>query len=192
MNDESDKKDNTEDEDLFRRAMRDVMPLKPNNRVRHRPAPRKPPVQQPENIDLAAQQHFTESLTDEECPDHLQYERPGGAQKSVLKKLRSGKLAVDMTLDLHGLTVEQARMQLIDFLEECRQSGYRHVIIVHGKGFRSQHRPVIKPMVNRWLKQAEEVLAFCSAQPKDGGTGAVYVLLRKTRVEGRVTRDEEV
>ena len=184
MNDESDKKDNPEDDDLFRQAMRDVTPLKPVNRVRHRPAPRKSPIQQTEDTDLASQQRFTESMIDQECPDHLQYERPGGAQKSVLKKLRSGKLAVDSTLDLHGLTVEQARLQLIAFMEECRQSGYRHVIIVHGKGFRSQNKPVIKPMVNRWLRQADEVLAFYSAQPKDGGTGAVYVLLRKSSGQG--------
>jgi DNA-nicking Smr family endonuclease len=183
MNDETDKKDDPEVEDLFRQAMRGVTPLKPDNRVRHRPAPRKSPIQRPENADPGLQQRFTESMIDEECPDQLQYERPGGAQKSVLKKLRGGKLAVDSTLDLHGLTVEQARLQLIDFMEECRQFSYRHVIIIHGKGFRSQNRPVIKPMVNRWLRQADEVLAFCSTQPKDGGTGAVYVLLRKTRDE---------
>ena len=188
MNDESDEKDNPDDEDLFRQAMRDVTPLKPVNRVRQSPAPRKSPVNRPENTDPTAQQRFTEGMIDEQCPDHLQYERPGGAQKSVLKKLRTGKLPVDMTLDLHGLTVDQARMQLIDFMDECRHFGYRHVIIVHGKGFRSENRPVIKPMVNQWLKQAEEVLAFCSAQPKDGGTGAVYVLLRKTRDGERGTR----
>ena len=72
---------------------------------------------------------------------------------------------------------------MIAFMQECRQFGYRHVIIIHGKGYRSQGRPVIKPMVNRWLRQDDEVLAFCSARPKDGGTGAVYVLLRKTRDE---------
>ena len=66
-------------------------------------------------------------------------------------------------------------------MDECKTFDYRHVIIVHGKGFRSQSKPVIKPLVNHWLKQADEVLAFCSAQPQDGGTGAVYVLLRKSR-----------
>lgn len=180
MNDESDK-DNKDDDDLFQQAMRGVAPLKPDNKVRHKPPPRKPPQHRAEDEAVELEQRFTEGMLEQECPDQLYFERAGGAQKSVLKKLRTGKLAVESTLDLHGLTVEEARLQLADFMEECRQFGYRHVIIVHGKGFRSQSKPVIKPLVNYWLRQADEVLAFCSAQPKDGGTGAVYVLLRKTR-----------
>ena len=179
MNDESDK-DNQDDSDLFRQAMRGVTPLKPDNRVRRKPVPGKPPAQPAQNEPAMFEERFTQGMLEQECPDQLYFERPGGTQKSVLKKLRTGKLGVDSTLDLHGLNVEEARLQLADFLEECRQFGYRHVIIIHGKGFRSQSKPVIKPMVNRWLRQADEVLAFCSAQPKDGGTGAVYVLLRRT------------
>ncbi|UCB55510.1 MAG: Smr/MutS family protein [Thiotrichales bacterium] len=179
MNDDSDK-DNQDDNELFRQAMQGVKPLKPDNRIRHRPAPKKPPRRQREQAN--PQDHgFVDSLYDQECPDRLYFERPGGAQKSVIKKLRNGKLPVDSTLDLHGLSVEQARQQLIAFMAECRASDYRHVIIVHGKGFRSQSKPVIKPMLNHWLKQSDEVLAFCSAQPKDGGSGAVYVLLRKAK-----------
>ncbi len=180
MNDESDK-DNHDDGDLFKQAMRDVTPLKPDNRVRHRPSPKKPPLHRQQQGDDELQQRFSDSMPDEACPGQLYFVRAGGAQKSVLKKLRAGKLDIDSTLDLHGLNVEEARLRLIDFLADCRQYGYRHVIIVHGKGLRSQNKPVIKPMVNRWLQQADEVLAFCSARPKDGGTGAVYVLLRKTR-----------
>lgn len=182
MNDESDK-DNEDANDLFRQAMRGVAPLKPDNRVRHKPAPGKPPARRVESEASMFDERFTEAMLEQECPDQLCFERAGGAQKSVLKKLRAGKLGVDSTLDLHGLTIDAARRQLAEFLEQCRQSGHRHVIIIHGKGFRSQSKPVIKPMVNRWLKQADEVLAFCSAQPKDGGTGAVYVLLRRTRGE---------
>ena len=189
MSDESSKKDDAEDTELFQQAMRGVTPLKPDNRVRHRPAPKKPRQRQHDDMTGNPAQRFSTDVLDETCPDHLYFERAGGIQKSVIKKLRSGKLPVDSVLDLHGLTIEQARLQLIDFIEECRQFDYRHVLIVHGKGFRSRDKPVIKPMVNRWLQQADEVLAFCSAQPKDGGTGAVYVLLRKTRGEGRGTRD---
>ena len=180
MNDDSEQ-DKDDDDALFRQAMQDVTPLKPDNRVRHRPAPAKTPPLRPLQQEPGAGQLFSTDIIDEPCPDRLYFERAGGAQKSVLKKLRGGKLPVDSTLDLHGLNIEQARQQLIDFIESCRQFGYRHVIIVHGKGFRSQDRPVIKPMVNRWLQETDEVLAFSSAQPKDGGTGAVYVLLRKPR-----------
>ena len=179
MNDDSEQ-DNEDDDDLFRQAMKGVTPLKADNRIRHKPPPRKPPRRHPGSEPAASSERFTAGMNEEQCPETLNFERAGGAQKSVIKKLRGGKLAVDATLDLHGLTVEQARLQLADFLDECRQCGYRHVIIIHGKGFRSTSKPVIKPMVNRWLQQAQEVLAFCSAQPKDGGTGAVYVLLRRS------------
>jgi DNA-nicking Smr family endonuclease len=178
MNDDSDK-DNEDDDDLFHQAMNGVTPLKRANRISPEPPPRKPPRRQPDNEPAVFSERFTEGMYQQQCPDSLYFERAGGAQKSVIKKLRTGKLALDATLDLHGLTVDEARLHLIDFMDECRQFGYRHVIIIHGKGFRSQDKPVIKPMVNRWLREAPEVLAFCSAQPKDGGTGAVYVLLRR-------------
>ena len=177
MNDQSD--DKNDDAQLFREAMQGVTPLKPRNQVRHRPSPRKPP-QRREIEATDERQGFSDGMLEDKCPDHLCYERPGGVQKSILKKLRNGKLAIDDTLDLHGLNAEQASTQLTQFLLDCRQLGHRHVIIVHGKGYRSPNGAVIKPLLNRWLREADEVLAFHSAQPKDGGTGAVYVLLRKT------------
>lgn len=180
MNDESDK-DNQDDAALFRRAMQGVTPLKQKPGIRRKPAPRKNPAHPHPPAAGEAQLRFSAHPNDQECPDRLYFERAGGARKSVLKKLRAGKLPVESKLDLHGLNVEQAREQLIEFLNECRQFDYRHVLVVHGKGFRSENSPVIKPMVNRWLREANEVLAFCSARPKDGGTGALYVLLRKTR-----------
>jgi len=99
--------------------------------------------------------------------------------RSVPEKLRLGNNPIEHTLDLHGMTVDHARNALLRFLGECEAAGIRHVIIVHGKGFRSKDKPVIKSMVNRWLRATKTVLAFHSAQPKDGGTGAVYVLLKK-------------
>ena len=182
MNDDSDQ-DNDEDAALFRRAMAGVTPLKKPARIRRKPEPRQRPVNRQVAAVGETRQRFAANPDGQACPDRLNFERAGGAQKSVLRKLRAGRLPVESTLDLHGLTIEQARHRLIDFLDACKQSGHRHVLIVHGKGFRSQSKPVIKPMVNRWLREADEVLAFCSAQPQDGGTGAVYVLLRKTRGE---------
>ena len=183
MNDESDK-DNQDDAALFRRAMEGVTPLKRKPGIRRKPAPRKKPVHRHAPAAGEAQPRFSGHPDDQACPDRLYFERAGGARKSVLKRLRAGKLPVESKLDLHGLNVEQARQQLIEFLDECRRFDYRHVLVVHGKGFRSESSPVIKPMVNRWLREASEVLAFCSARPNDGGTGAIYVLLRKTRDEG--------
>ena len=169
-----------EEESLFLSEMKGVTPLKPDNKVKIRKKPKNPLR---ENIDdsevLAIDDVFSDSETFEECPDILSFSR-SGLQHSVLKKLRQGKQPIEHVLDLHGLTVAEARKTLQAFLGECEASGLRHVIIVHGKGFRSKDKPVIKPMVNRWLRAVDNVLAFHSAQPKDGGNGAVYVLLKKS------------
>ena len=146
--------DSDEDRELFRDAMQGVTPLKTDNRDRRRPK------KKPARINFAR----------------------SGVQPNTLKKLRQGKLTVESELDLHGMTVEQARMALLLFLEECRQFEYRCVCIVHGKGYSSpDNRPVIKPLLNRWLRDATEVLAFHSALPKHGGSGAAYVLLKRQR-----------
>ena len=178
MSDDSTKND---EESLFLAEMHDVIPLKPDNKVKIRKSPKKPPQLNSSDIDRSAiDDVFSEAEIFEKCPDVLSFSR-SGLQYSVLKKLRQGKQPIEHVLDLHGLTVVQARKELQAFLGECETAGLRHVIIVHGKGFRSRDKPVIKPMVNRWLRAADNVLAFHSAQPKDGGNGAVYVLLKKSK-----------
>ncbi len=105
-----------------------------------------------------------------------------GVSKNWLRQIRRGRFAIERELDLHGLTVEQARITLGAFLYEALRDQRRCVRIIHGKGLRSTARlPVLKGCVNSWLRQRSEVLAFCSARPEDGGTGAVYVLLRRAR-----------
>lgn len=105
-----------------------------------------------------------------------------GLQQGVLRKLRRGQFRVSGFLDLHGMTVAVARQALTEFLQRARRDNMTCVRIVHGKGNRSRHRgPVLKQKVNHWLRQRLEVLAFCSARPVDGGTGAIYVLLRRRR-----------
>jgi len=87
---------------------------------------------------------------------------------------------VEAQLDLHGLTAAQARAALATFLRDCRIHGLRCVRIIHGKGRGSHNRqPVLKGKVNHWLRQRDEVLAFCTARPVDGGGGAVYTLLKR-------------
>ena len=184
MQDDSTKDDpedsNSEDDSaLFRQALGDVEPLKNDNRVRHKPE--RKPVRVKSRTEQAVYDDVFSDAPVDECPDRLSFARDG-VQPSTLKKLRQGKLPIDNQIDLHGMTVEQARAYLLDFLAECETDGSRSVIIVHGKGYSSPGaKPVIKPLVNRWLRAAPTVLAFASARPADGGTGAVYVLLRKNR-----------
>ncbi len=97
-----------------------------------------------------------------------------------MERLRRGRLTVEADLDLHGRIVADAVVALDRFLDDSRRRGRRCVRIVHGKGFGSRSGlPVMKAHVDRWLRTRPEVLAFCSATPPDGGTGALYVLLRR-------------
>lgn len=114
-----------------------------------------------------------------ETGEELTYVRPG-LQHRLLRKLRRGQFSIGAELDLHGMTAHAAHEALAGFLRECRARDLRGVRIIHGKGLRSRHgRPVLKGKLDRWLRQRDEVVAFCSARPVDGGTGAVYVLLKR-------------
>jgi len=116
---------------------------------------------------------------DMENGDELLYIRSGLQQRTV-RKLRRGKLSVDAELDLHGMTVPVARAAVAGFLHECQRRHVQCARIIHGKGLGSRHRaPVLKTKVGSWLRQRDEVLAYCSARQYDGGTGALYVLLKR-------------
>ncbi len=176
MSDDATKDD---EESLFLAEMSGVTPLRPDNKVRIKKTPNKSPHNiSNEELTFAIDDVFSMTEMREECPEILSFSR-SGLQHNILKKLRLGKNPIEHALDLHGLTVDQARNELVEFLGECEAANIRYAIIVHGKGFRSKDKPVIKPMINRWLRAVDNVLAFHSAQPKDGGSGAVYVLLKK-------------
>lgn len=111
--------------------------------------------------------------------DILSFRRPG-VQKRVLNRLGKGQLTVEEELDLHGMNAVPARKKLFSFLDYCVSEGIRCIRIIHGKGRGSRdNKPVIKNMLNDLLREHENVLAFTSAPLKDGGSGAVYVLLKR-------------
>lgn len=105
--------------------------------------------------------------------------RPGLQQKHV-RRLRRGQMRIEAETDLHGLRAREAQTLLNAFLRECREQHLRCVRVIHGKG-RGSHdgRAVLKWEVDGWLRRDDGVMAFCTAQPRDGGTGAVYVLLKR-------------
>lgn len=109
----------------------------------------------------------------------LSYLKPSNAP-ILLRKLKRGQFSVTSTLDLHGMTIDEARSSISQFFNKQRQEIRCCVRIVHGKGNRSLGQiPVLKRMVNHWLPQREDVIAYCSTPAHDGGTGAIYVLLQK-------------
>ena len=111
--------------------------------------------------------------------EHLEFKR-NGVQPALWRRLRRGEFSLEESLDLHGYTIAEAREQLAEFLHACVAGGCKCVRIVHGKGFRTPaHAPVLKPRVAFWLAHTEAVVAYVSARPIDGGTGALYVLLKR-------------
>jgi len=178
------------DSALFREATRDVKPLRHDARVTGKaPGPR-------------ARARFARAERRqglEEIPDGSPHEpelaagdaslfaRPG-VPASSLRKLRRGQYRVQAELDLHGLTVAEAQLQLREFLIASLQRNARCLRIVHGKGLRSGSKgPVLRQLVNSALRRTAPVLAFASARPVDGGTGAVYVLLAATHASSAST-----
>ena len=108
----------------------------------------------------------------------LSFRRPGLAM-GVAKALRLGQIPCPHGLDLHHCSVEQARLDVYDFIAEAQARGLRCVRIIHGRGALATPQAVLKSFVNSWLRELPEVMAFHSAQKRHGGTGAVYVLLRQ-------------
>ncbi len=177
----ADRPDSDEDVTLFRRLMGGVRRLT-QDRVAPHSARRRPVPTQRMREDREVMASLLSDDFDPaeiETGDELLYQRPGVPAR-VLKQLRRGRYRVEAELDLHGRTVPEAREQLSAFLREARRNGWHCVRIVHGKGRSSAgQRPVLKGKVNGWLRQTDAVLGFCSARPFDGGTGAVYVLLKR-------------
>lgn len=169
----------TEDGDLFRNAVGNVRRIDTNTVVlkpdkKPRPVPTFKPLEQVDPLQNEVQDEL-ETLFQE---DKVGFIAPG-LQKNVLKKLRKGYFGLDADIDLHGLTSREAQHQLLRFLHFCVEDGCRCVQIIHGKGYNSpDNQPVLKNDINLWLRQHQDVLAFCSTPPRAGGTGALYVLLK--------------
>ena len=102
-----------------------------------------------------------------------------GLPRRVLTDLRRGRWVVQGEIDLHGLTRDEARAALAEFLASALRRGIRCVRVVHGKGLRSPGKVgILKQLSKGWLSQREEILAFCQARANEGGSGALRVLLR--------------
>jgi DNA-nicking Smr family endonuclease len=113
-----------------------------------------------------------------EIGEELVYLREGHSPK-LLRRLRRGQFSIQGEIDLHHMNAEAARDSILELLEEAHAEGWRCVRIVHGKGLRSRPGgPVLKGLTDRILRRRSDVLAFASARPAQGGTGAVVVLLR--------------
>ena len=167
-----------EDRELFRKAVEDVRRLPKRAEPPSLPPPA--PRARFRRADEASVLEESLAVNPEEASDtgeDLSFRRPS-VGLPVFRKLRRGEISVRDELDLHGFTAVEARVVLYEFLTAAALAGMRCVRVIHGKGRRSGHQgPVLKRKLGRWLQLRDDVLAYCSARPVDGGTGAVYVLL---------------
>lgn len=166
------------EKDLFRASVRGVKPLK-NSKIAPEPTKkpfkkRLPPVETEENSLNLYESDYATEVSGETL---LEFHR-SGLQHKVLRNFRQGKYNTDVTLDLHGMTVDEAREAMNTFLLGCFDKGIQSIKIIHGKG-RGLSKPILKNKVNQWLRQVDFVLAFISARPREGSSGALYVLLKR-------------
>lgn len=165
----------------FGAAMAGVRRTQPKDRV-PRVAPR--PPAEPRHSAADERAVLAELLSgpdpeEFESDETMTYTAPG-VQDRVMRQLRRGTFRLDAELDLHGLNRDKARAAVVAFVAECRAHDHRCVRMIHGKGLGSPNSgPVIKRLLDGWLRKLRDVLAFCPARPQDGGSGAVYVLLRR-------------
>lgn len=177
------------DSSLFLDAMKEVAPLQ--GRGRDVPPAVEPSAAMPEAGELSVQDfmdgklEFALSFTDEYLEGHVV-----GLDPMIMNKLREGSLSPEGHLDLHGLNVQQAFETLRGFLRGSWYRGLRVILLVPGRGRNSPDGiGILRSKVQSWLTQEpfkRVVLAFCTAQPHDGGPGSVYVLLRKYKKKGRI------
>jgi len=173
-----------DDSNLFSQLMGDVTPLKTNKINLENQKAKPKPIRQRFPA-VAKSVHTLDFFSDQiDSDEALFFARPG-LQHKLLRQFKRGALTIEDSLDLHGLNKVQAQQLLEVFLIQQCERQHRCFIVIHGKGIGSSSKqPILKNLVFSQLKNDTRVLAFCSAQPRDGCTGAVYVLLKKATLHG--------
>lgn len=174
-----------DEEKLFERAMEGVRRLPRQDRIRPLQSKRDESMDTLYPSDLM--EEAVEEIQDLDGPFAPGYLEGGNQQwnRRLMRRLRRGRFAIQAELDLHGYSQQEARNELNEFLKASFGLGLSCVRIIHGQGHHSPNQqPVLKKRLPEWLrskKNAQYVAAFTSARPNDGGGGAIYLLLRKTR-----------
>jgi DNA-nicking Smr family endonuclease len=170
------------DREAFAKAMQGVKRMQPVERaLESKRPPAKVRNSRTAGVDLLTESLNAPNLMDsiEQLGEEIVFRRSKLPEK-VFRQLRKGRFSIEAEADLHGLTVPQAKLHLREFICESVEYRLGCVRVIHGKGLGSgPGGPVLKGKVQRWLAQWDEVLAFVTALARDGGSGAVYVLLQR-------------
>lgn len=180
-----------EDKALFRQVVEKVKPLAKSNKIvseeaKNPPQATKSPTYRPQlpmtkDHDFYLSDYYTEAVQASTPLSYCNHSIPA----KRLRELKSGQISWQARLDLHGLRSDDAKNALIRFIRQQHALAHRCLLIIHGKGSPQGEPPVLKNLVNHWLQQFPEVLAFHSALTRDGGSGALYVLLKRQREQKR-------
>ncbi|MGE5504302.1 MAG: Smr/MutS family protein [Actinomycetota bacterium] len=168
---------------IWRAVVRDAIPLPgrelaPDEDTAEAPAPAPPPpvraevVYQPQQIPPRPRP----------APE-LGHGNAPGLDKRSAERMKRGDMAIDARLDLHGMTQDGAHAALTALITRSFDAGRRCLLVITGKGGR-EGAGVLRAMVPRWLNQTplrERIIGFSYAQPRHGGEGALYVLVRRRR-----------
>jgi len=171
-----------DDKEAFRKAMSDAKPLKTDARVpatKPQPKPKARFRRADENAVLLESLEYDIDALEHGSGGALRFHRQHVGRRTM-RKLTRGGFSVQAEIDLHGMTLAEAKPRLRDFIQYSAGQDRLCVRVVHGKGLGSGDRgPVLKGAVNSWLRRWDNVLAFVSTRQVDGGTGAIYVLLQR-------------
>lgn len=174
------------DDELFAHAMEGVTRLEADDRGHAPPPPPRPMKVVSEEAEALATLNEIVAGTgpfDMSCSEEFIQGHAPHVDERLVCALKDGNYAIQGIVDLHGLTRAEAKTRVESFIAESRRLSRRCVLIVHGKGLNSKdHIPVLKEALRSWMCQGvigRSVLAFCTARPCDGGSGALYVLLRR-------------
>jgi DNA-nicking Smr family endonuclease len=177
------KKNSSASSDEFLEAMRGVKPLDKGKKVQLEKKPKKYKKRDHEESMEDLIEEFPDLVFDPEFSDEFQEFKVSGISKKEFSKLKRGDFPPESHLDLHGLTLSEAEIETRKFVDESSKKGKRVILLITGRGKRSEDGiPVLKQAAPKWLLTAptkHRILAFCSARQKDGGLGALYILLKR-------------
>lgn len=185
-----------DEEDLFARAMSGVDRMgkaATGRQVAARVRPAQPVASDPDAEARAMLQDLVSGKVEFELEYTDEYVQGfvKGTDQKIFRQLKAGQYSPEAHLDLHGLNAEQAYESLLVFTREKYMQGKRCLLLIPGRGINSPGgMPVLKEELKSWLTRdplKRVVLAFCTAQPRHGGAGALYVLLRqRKKTEGKI------
>ena len=170
------------DEEIFLEAMTDVRENKEFRKIPYKspPAIKIPAPQSEDDVEVLKEVVLGKKrIRLSDTGEYIEWTRPG-TRKDLARRLHKGDFSVQDCVDLHGLTLTEAEEALTEFFKEALSRQYSCIKVVHGRGLKSPHGPVLKEAFKKLLRGPfrKWVLAYATAKDCDGGLGATYVLLK--------------